>query len=154
MLSIGDLSRRANIKVPTIRYYEQIGLIDPPERTRGNQRRYSDHAVERLGFIKHARDLGLSIEAIRELIEIGSDPEGACAAVDRIAERHLLAIREKISRLRHLERELERMITRCPSTVVNDCYVLRSLSNHDLRNGDHSRRALAICSQSQSRVSS
>ena len=65
MFSIGSLSKQTGVKVPTIRYYEQIGLIDPAERTEGNQRRYRKEALQRLGFIKHARELGFSIETIR-----------------------------------------------------------------------------------------
>ena len=65
MFSIGDLSRRTGVKVPTIRYYEQMGLVAAPERSEGNQRRYSRHELERLAFIRHARDLGFAVEDIR-----------------------------------------------------------------------------------------
>ena len=67
MFSIGALSKQTGVKVPTIRYYEQIGLIDPTDRTEGNQRRYSDEAIQRLGFIKHARELGFSIEGFQNI---------------------------------------------------------------------------------------
>ena len=72
MFSIGELSRRTNVKVPTIRYYEESGLLDAPERTEGNQRRYDAKGLERLSFIKHARDLGFTIEAISEWRGSGS----------------------------------------------------------------------------------
>ncbi|MFQ5623390.1 MAG: MerR family transcriptional regulator, partial [Paracoccaceae bacterium] len=75
MISIGALSRETGVKVPTIRYYEQLGLIDAPERSQGNQRRYGRQHLERLSFIRHARELGLSIGAIRELIRISADPD-------------------------------------------------------------------------------
>ena len=58
MLTIGDLAERAGVKVPTIRYYEGMGLLRPIERTTGNQRRYDRSGLDRLRFIKHARDLG------------------------------------------------------------------------------------------------
>jgi DNA-binding transcriptional MerR regulator len=61
MYSIGELSRRTGVKVPTIRWYEQAGLLDEPGRTAGNQRRYARADLERLAFIRHARDLGLGI---------------------------------------------------------------------------------------------
>src|SRR3954447_18184242 len=70
MLSIGELGQRTGVKVPTIRYYEQIGLLPPPPRTEGQQRRYSEGAAARLNFIRHARDLGFEVEAIRELLAI------------------------------------------------------------------------------------
>jgi len=59
MLSIGQLSRRSGVKIPTIRYYEQVGLLSTPERTSGNQRRYTKEQLERLSFVRHARGLGI-----------------------------------------------------------------------------------------------
>lgn len=137
MLSIGELSRRTGVKVPTIRYYEQMGLISAPERSEGNQRRYSRRESEQLSFIKHARDLGLSIDAIRELIRLSEHPNQPCADADRIAERHLSDIRGKIAKLQRLERELERMATGCDTGSVSDCYVLQSLSDHTMCAEEH-----------------
>ena len=70
MLTIGNLGKATGVKVPTIRYYEQIGLLPPPIRSDGNQRLYDDRARERLAFVRHARDLGFPLEAIRELLPI------------------------------------------------------------------------------------
>lgn len=137
MWSIGELSRRAGVKVPTIRYYEETGLIEPPERSAGNQRRYGKDALERLSFIRHARDLGLGIEAIRELIELSGHPEKPCEAADRIAGEHLQAVRERIARLRRLEMELERIVKSCDSGAIGDCHVLRALSDHSLCESEH-----------------
>src|SRR5690606_8356649 len=67
-LSIGDLARRTGVKVPTIRYYEQIGLLPSPPRTAGGQRRYGEDELKRLDFIRHARDLAFDIEDIRQLL--------------------------------------------------------------------------------------
>jgi len=85
MYSIGDLSRRTGVKIPTIRYYEQMGLIAAPERSEGNQRRYERSELERLAFIRHARDLGLSIDSIRDLLALSQHPERPCGEADRIA---------------------------------------------------------------------
>lgn len=137
MLTIGDLSRSTGVKVPTIRYYEQMGLLSHSERSEGNQRRYSRSEQEQLSFIKHARELGLTIEAIRELIDLSRHPEKPCAEADRIAAEQLLIVREKIERLKKLEAELERITTLCHSNQVRDCYVIRALANHDLCGGDH-----------------
>jgi DNA-binding transcriptional MerR regulator len=138
MFAIGDLSRHTGVKVPTIRYYEQVGLLNPPMRSGGNQRRYERPDLERLSFIKHARDLGLSIEAIRELILLTADPCSSCGNADRIARQHLVGIRDKISRLRNLERELIRIVDGCGNgSVVSDCYVLRSVSDHSLCKYEH-----------------
>ncbi|AZN71512.1 MerR family transcriptional regulator [Georhizobium profundi] len=137
MFSIGDLSRRTGVKVPTIRYYEQMGLLDLPDRSEGNQRRYGREGLERLSFIRHARDLGFNIEAIRELIELSCDPEKPCRDADRIVAEQLNAVRQKIARLSKLERELDRMANHCEADCIRDCYVLHSLGDHGLCNADH-----------------
>ena len=138
MLAIGELSRQTGVKVPTIRYYEQVGLIDAPERSDGNQRRYGKAELERLGFIRHARDLGLSLEAIRELIALSSDPCRSCDEADGIARQHLHHVRDKISQFQNLERELVRIVDGCAGGKrVDDCYVLRSLGDHSLCKREH-----------------
>ncbi len=130
MFSIGDISKRTGVKVPTIRYYEQLGLITAPLRSSGNQRRYSAEDVKRLGFIKRARDLGLPLDAIRELLRLSEHPGEPCADADRIAAAHLNVIREKIASLQSLEQELQRIASGCSAEHVRDCHVLRSLSDH------------------------
>jgi DNA-binding transcriptional MerR regulator len=137
MFSIGALSREAGVKVPTIRYYEQMGLIDAPARSQGNQRRYSARDAERLAFIRHARDMGLPLETIRELLRLSSAPEYPCADADRIVRQHLQAIRQRITKLRRLEQELARMAEGCESERVRDCYVLQSLADHALCAEEH-----------------
>ncbi|MCR9136810.1 MAG: helix-turn-helix domain-containing protein [Alphaproteobacteria bacterium] len=137
MLSIGDLSRRTGVKIPTIRYYEQMGLIAAPERTEGNQRRYTSTELQRLSFIKHARDLGLNINAIRDLAELSADPDKPCADVHSIANDHLTGIREKILRLLRLEKELQRIVRGCDTDQVGDCRVIEALCDHALCAQDH-----------------
>ena len=137
MLSIGAMARRTGVKVPTIRYYEQTGLIEAPGRSHGNQRRYSEADAERLAFIRHARDLGLSIEAIRDLVRLSSSPDQPCADVDRIASDHLAAVRDRIAKLRRLEGELERIVDGCRAGSIRDCAVLRALGDHALCTDDH-----------------
>lgn len=137
MFSIGALSQEAGVKVPTIRYYEQVGLLDAPARTAGNQRRYSQADAQRLRFIKHARDLGLPLEAIRDLIALGSAPDQPCAEADRVVKQQLAALRERIAKLQRLERELARIAEGCTAEQVRDCYVLQALSNHALCTDEH-----------------
>ena len=138
MFSIGELSRRTNVKVPTIRYYEESGLLDAPERTEGNQRRYDAAGLERLSFIKHARDLGFSIEAISELIELQGRPDRSCQAATEIAVSQLSDVRAKIKRLKALEKELVRISKGCDGEGVSeDCYVLASLADHQLCRHEH-----------------
>ena len=138
MFSIGELSKRTKVKVPTIRYYEEMGLLAEAERTSGNQRRYDKTGLERLSFIRHARDLGFSIEAILSLIELQEHPDRSCQGATEIATSQLKDVRAKIKKLRALEKELVRMSKGCEGDgVAEDCYVLASLADHKLCRREH-----------------
>ncbi|WP_029064207.1 helix-turn-helix domain-containing protein [Labrenzia sp. DG1229] len=129
--SIGELSKQTGVKVPTIRYYEKEGLIDPPVRTEGNQRRYRETDRERLRFIRHSRDLGLPMPAIRDLIELSQHPDKPCHEADRIAADQLKSIRERIVHLKKLEVELARIATSCQGDhTVTQCNVLKAFGDH------------------------
>ena len=138
MFSIGTLSTRTGVKVPTIRYYEEAGLLPVADRTAGNQRRYTQAGLDRLGFIKHARDLGFSIPAIRALIDLHDHPDKSCATATAIATDQLDDVRAKIARLQRLESELSRIATACDGHgMAQDCHVLAALSDHDLCDTQH-----------------
>ncbi len=137
MFTIGLLSRRTGVKIPTIRYYEQIGLLAAADRSAGNQRRYTDDQTERLTFIRHARGLGLPLDAIRALIKLSQHPEQSCADADRIAAEQLNEVRERIARLRRLETELARIATGCDGASAKDCTVIRALADHSLCQSEH-----------------
>ena len=137
MLTIGKLGQATGVKVPTIRYYEQIGLLPEPERSSGNQRLYSRHAQERLAFIRHARELGFSLEAIRDLLSLSDRPDQSCAAADVIARQQLTAVERRIERLTALKGELERMIVQCAGGSIADCRVIEVLGDHSLCATDH-----------------
>ncbi|CAH2402971.1 MerR family transcriptional regulator [Mesorhizobium ventifaucium] len=137
MYSIGDLSRRTGVKAPTIRYYEQMGLLEAPQRSEGNQRRFAKAELERLAFIRHARDLGLTINSIRQLIDLSGHADRPCADADRIAKEQLASVRDRIAKLQKLEEELERIATCCTGETIGDCYVIRALSNHSLCGHEH-----------------
>ena len=138
MFSIGELSKRTKVKVPTIRYYEEMRLLAEAERTSGNQRRYDKAGLERLSFIRHARDLGFSIEAISSLIELQDHPARSCEAATDIAVAQLADVRAKIKRLKLLEKELARISKGCDGQGVSeDCYVLASLADHELCHRKH-----------------
>ena len=133
MFSIGTLSERTGVKVPTIRYYETMGLMPEAERTAGNQRRYTSAGLERLGFIKHARDLGFPIEAIRALIDLNDHPDKSCAAATAITASQLKDVRARIARLQRLEAELDRIAQSCTGHgSAGDCSVLTALADHEL----------------------
>lgn len=137
MLTIGRLSSATDVKVPTIRYYEQIGLLPEPERSAGNQRLYSVKTKERLSFIRHARDLGFPLEAIRDLLSLSDRPDIPCDAADGIAKHQLISVKARIARLQALQQELERMVAQCAHGTISDCKVIEVLGNHDLCMHDH-----------------
>jgi DNA-binding transcriptional MerR regulator len=131
-ISIGGLSRRSQVKVPTIRFYEQIGLLPEPPRTEGKQRRYDEHTVRRLNFIRHARELGFEVDAIRELLDLTTEPDRSCEDADRIARHHLDEVDRRISKLTALRGELTRTIGECGHGRVAECRVIHVLGDHDL----------------------
>ena len=138
MLTIGKLGAQAGVKVPTIRYYEGMGLLAAPERTEGNQRRYGRAEIEKLAFIRHARDLGFSIEAIAALIELQNHPDRSCLEANQMAQAQLADVRGRIARLQALETELIRISDGCTGKgEAGDCYVLASLADHGLCAKDH-----------------
>ncbi|MGH1575716.1 MerR family transcriptional regulator [Planktotalea sp.] len=138
MFSIGELSKRTKVKVPTIRYYEEMGLLAEADRTVGNQRRYDKAGLERLSFIRHARDLGFSIEAILSLIELQEHPDRSCETATSITTSQLADVRAKMRRLKALEKELVRISKGCDGHGVSgDCYVLASLADHGLCDREH-----------------
>ena len=136
-LSIGELSRHTGVKVTTIRFYENEGLMPLPERNAGNQRRYEAHHLARLHFIRHGRDLGLSMGAVRELVELSDQPTHSCEEANRIASEHLADIRNRIMRLRSLEEELARIAKSCQGGVIGQCSVIAALGDHGLCKGEH-----------------
>lgn len=127
-ISIGELARRTGVKAPTIRYYEQAGLAPAPARTSGKQRRYGPAAVARLNFIRHARELGFEVKAVRELLTLSERPDKSCAEVDEIARRHVEQIDRRIARLAALRRELQRSLDACGHGRVGDCRVIEALT--------------------------
>ena len=130
-MTIGRLSKAAEVKVTTIRYYESIGLMADPDRSDSGQRLYGDDAVQRLSFIRHARDLGFAIDAIRELIALQSDPGEDCSIVEIIARHQLENVRKRLKQLRALERELKRMVAGCDGGRVDSCRIMAALNDHD-----------------------
>ena len=138
-IAIGELSRRTGVKVPTIRYYEGAGLMPAPQRTEGKQRRYQVAEVARLNFIRHARELGFEVQAIRELLALSAQPERSCGEVDGIARRHMAEVERRIAQLVALRAELQRMVDECGHSRVGDCRVIETLADHGQCAHDHGR---------------
>ena len=129
-VSIGEAAERSNVKVPTIRYYEQIGLLPQPPRTEGNRRLYGEEDLRRLAFIRHARELGFEIDAIRTLLTLQDDPGQPCATADSIAQARLAEVVQRIRSLTALKTELEHMVEGCRHGKVCECRVIEVLADH------------------------
>lgn len=137
MFTIGKLSETTGVKVPTIRYYEEIGMLPAADRTTGNQRVYTISARDRLKFIRHSRDLGFPLEAIRDLLSLSDHPNQPCLAADAIAKEQLAKVEQRIERLNNLKNELERMIDQCAGGKISECRVIECLGDHGLCAADH-----------------
>ena len=128
-LSIGELGRAAGVKVVTIRYYEQVKLMPEPARTEGNYRAYKQDHLHRLRFIRRCRDLGFTLEQVRDLLRLSTQTKLECSGITRITERHLKDIERKVDDLRRLAAELRRINNRCPGKrLIADCRILEALS--------------------------
>jgi Cu(I)-responsive transcriptional regulator len=128
-LSIGELSKASGVKVVTIRYYEQIKLMPSPLRTEGNYRAYKLDHLHRLQFIRRCRDLGFTLDQVRELLRLSLQAKRDCSGVDQITAKHLQDIERKIVDLKSLAAELRRINRQCPGNgTIADCRILEALS--------------------------
>jgi DNA-binding transcriptional MerR regulator len=112
-LTIGDLAKATGTKVVTVRYYEQAGLLPVPPRTPGNYRAYDPDHLHRLGFIRRCRDLGFTLDQVRDLLRLSSQEHQPCDEVNRISTEHLTEIEHKIADLTRLADKLRRINGRC-----------------------------------------
>ena len=131
LMSIGTLARQTGCTVPTIRYYEEIGLLPAAPRTDGGQRQYGDTASHRLAFIRRCRDFGFSIDQVRELVGLVDHPDRPCAEVREIAAGHLEQVRRKVEELQGLEASLSGFVDSCSAACIGgtavDCTILEEL---------------------------
>jgi DNA-binding transcriptional MerR regulator len=131
-LSIGIVAAQAGCTVPTIRYYEEIGLLPHAPRTDGGRRHYGDEAVRRLTFIRRCRDFGFSIEQVRELVDLMDHPQRPCLEIRDVAAARLGEVRHKLAELLALESSLSNFVDRCETAcaggAVVDCTVLDDLA--------------------------
>ena len=135
--SIGELASETGVKVPTIRYYEGIGLLPAPPRTEGNQRRYDAAALERLRFIAHARAMGFPMGELRALLRIAGHKDAPCDDIDALVRARLTEVEDRIRRLTALRTELTGMLQSHQHGTVADCRVVEVLSDHDRCGHEH-----------------
>jgi MerR family transcriptional regulator, copper efflux regulator len=131
-LKIGTLAERTGTNAPTIRYYEEIGLLRSAARQSGGQRVYGDADVKELTFIRRCREFGFSIDQVRSLVALVQDPQSSCMDARDLAQEHLAAVRAKLSELKALERSIAGFVANCDSSCAGgpgpDCVILDDLS--------------------------
>lgn len=129
-LKVGEVAKRAEVNLQTIRYYERRGLLSKPIRTTSNYRIYSDDAVRRVVFIKRAQELGFTLKEIGELLCFRATPRLQCHHVRKRADVKLHNIEDKIQGLQAIRRALARLIRSCPGRApITDCPILEALSS-------------------------
>jgi MerR family mercuric resistance operon transcriptional regulator len=123
-LPIGELSKRSDVNIETIRYYERIKLLPAPPRTASGRRVYGSTDLRILVFVRRSRELGFSLDEIRALLRLGGPERASCREVREIAKHHLEDIRSKLHDLKKLERLLATTVSRCSGRTAPDCPVL------------------------------
>ena len=131
-MTIGALATGTRCTVPTIRYYEDIGLLPQASRRAGGHRVYGEADLRRLIFIRRCRDFGFPIEQVRELVALAGSPERDCTAARDLAQAQLVDVRRKLKELRALERSLKAFVedctAQCAGGPADACVILEDLA--------------------------
>lgn len=130
-LTIGQVAAAAAVNVQTIRYYERRGLFTPPKRTPSGYRQYAEDAVPRLRFIKHAQELGFSLQEIQTLLALRVRHGAACDTVERKTRQKIELVERKIRDLERIRRILRQLAAACASRQATDeCPILEALEEN------------------------
>lgn len=127
-MKIGELARVTETDSETLRYYERIGLLAPPVREANGYRSYPAQAVQQVRFIRHCRELGISLAEIEQIMKLSQQPEADCDEVNRILALHVAQVRAKLQALQTLEQQLLALQGQCSmSQRAADCGILKDL---------------------------
>jgi Cu(I)-responsive transcriptional regulator len=126
-MQIGEAAKATGVSAKMIRHYESIGLIPSADRRESNYRDYGHHDLHRLGFIRRARDLGFSIEEIRELLKLWGDSSRSSKDVKRMALSHIAELEAKITLLDEMRATLAHLAHNCDGDHRPDCPIIQSL---------------------------
>lgn len=128
-MQIGELSQHTGVNIETIRYYERVGVLPVPARQANGRRSYTEADARRLGFVRHARELGFDLANVRALLALQEQLEASCEDASRIAQAQLAEVESRIARLLSLREELSRMVGECSRGVVAECRVIEALAS-------------------------
>lgn len=142
-LKIGELAKRTECQVETVRFYEREGLLPEPSRTEGNYRLYDERHVERLSFIRHCRSLDMTLEEIRTLLEFRDAPEENFGGVNALLDEHIDHVGQRIAELKALEKQLKELRRRCADAqATKDCGILNELAT-EAKTAQPSKKSVA-----------
>lgn len=131
-LTIGQVAKRAGIGVETVRFYEREGLLEAPERRPSGYRQFDEGIVARLRFIRRAKELGFTLNEIKELLSLKLDPSTTCADVKKRAEAKITDIEAKIDSLVLMKRALVKLTKACSGHgTTSDCPILDALDGQE-----------------------
>jgi MerR family copper efflux transcriptional regulator len=129
-LTIGTVAKRVGVAIDTIRYYEREGLLPEPERRASGYRSYGEGTIAQLRFIRRAKNLGFTLEEIRELLALSADRQRGVKAVKQRAQQRLAAIELRIDELQRVRDGLAQLVESCPGHgSPEQCPILRALSD-------------------------
>ena len=124
----GELAKRTGCNIETIRYYERIGLLPDPPRSANGFRSYEERHLTRLTFIRRARELGFTLEEVKDLLRLVDGGHYTCAQVQELALRHADEIQRKIDDLHRMQGALKEMAAQCSGEEVPMCPIVEILS--------------------------
>lgn len=130
-MNIGQAAAASDVSAKMIRHYEQVGLFPQPPRTDSGYRRYSEREVHTLRFIRHARDLGFSIQQIGELLGLWQNRRRSSRQVKALAEAHIAELQRKAQELLAMKATLEHLVHCCHGDDRPDCPILEELADQD-----------------------
>ncbi len=128
-MKISALASASNVPAKTIRYYEEVGLIEPARRNESGYRQYEESDIATLIFIRRCRELNIAIDDIRQLLDVQQNPKASCATVDGIIDKQLNRIRQTQKELAMLESTLSSLVTSCAHHKIEDCSILQKLKS-------------------------
>jgi len=126
-ISIGALSGRTKVNIETIRYYEKVGVLPPPPRTDGGHRVYGQEHVKRLSFVRRSRELGFSLDEVRQMLRLVDGGDVTCEQVREITLEHLTDVEKKIADLRRMQKTLKETAAKCAGDETPDCPIIEAL---------------------------
>jgi Cd(II)/Pb(II)-responsive transcriptional regulator len=130
MMRIGNLAESTGTPVETIRFYEREGLLPAARRTDGNYRIYTAAHAERLAFIRHCRNLDMTLDEIRTLLRLRDVPQQDCGEIDALLDAHIGHVAQRIRELRALEKDLKVLRARCAAPqAIEECGILSGLDS-------------------------